>query len=184
MCGVRAEEEVSNLTVVSWSWAGICRGEQTVINQRLTVAQTLAGWECVSAYVSVRLGPVSLSACEVCVCVCVCRCHTERNVFKRRCRKLNLEKKTQRRRLPGCPEARSIMHLPHQADENTSICGHSPRCSCGKAYRRRLLICFCVSATPSQSFFFLAGSAWSSFKRSELAELFNNMAVRGIVMST
>lgn len=151
MWGVRAEEEVSNLTVVSRSWAGICGGEQTVINQRLTVPQTLAGWECVSAYVSVRLGPAWLSACEV--CVCVCRCHMERNVFKRWSRKLNLEKKTQRRRLSGCPEARNIMHLPHQADENTSICGPSPQCSCGKAFCRRLLICFACQRLLLWGFF-------------------------------
>lgn len=36
------EEEVSNLTIVSWSWASICKGEQTVINQRLSQTQTLA----------------------------------------------------------------------------------------------------------------------------------------------
>lgn len=181
MCGVRAEEEVSNLTVVSRSWAGICRGEQTVINQRLTVAQTLAGWECVSAYVSVRLGPVSLSACEVCVCAPVS--HGEKR-FQTAVQKVKLGKENTKE-----ATARPPRGSEHYASSPPSWWEHLHLWTLSTVQLREgipspVVDLLCVWATPSQSFFFLAGSAWSSFKRSELAELFNNMAVRGIVMST
>lgn len=44
-----------------------------------------------SAYVSVRLGPVSLSACEVCVCVCVPVSHGEKR-FQTAVQKVKLGK--------------------------------------------------------------------------------------------